>query len=70
MTIKFDALTALLTKYVKLIDDDLAPDHALYIDFQDKPKKSSDSAVYQLNNGSIIVLDLDEDGVVFGIEIT
>lgn len=49
--------------------DEVSVENALYISFHDQKINHLNSECYVLKNGNELILDLDSNGIVYGIEI-
>jgi len=67
MIIRFDDLVELLSSHPDA--QEVSPREALYLKFSTDPKTVKDSIIYKSTDESNIVLDIDEQGKVTGIEI-
>ncbi|MBI1745735.1 MAG: DUF2283 domain-containing protein [Acidobacteria bacterium] len=68
MIIKYDDLIKILMKHCSW-GDDTSPREALYLDFRSSPERVKDSLIYHTKDESNLVIDVDEEGKVLGIEI-
>ena len=48
---------------------DVAPEEALYIKFGEPKQKPLQTETFTTSEGSYVVLDVDDDGIVWGMEI-
>jgi hypothetical protein len=67
MIIKYDDLVELLSNHPAA--SEVSPRQALYLQFSAEPRKVKDTVTYHSTDESIVVIDIDEEGKVLGIEI-
>ncbi len=67
MIIKYDDLVELLSNHPSA--NEVPPRQALYVEFSAAKRKVKDNVTYHSTDDSIIVIDIDEEGTVLGIEI-
>jgi hypothetical protein len=67
MIIKYDDLVELLRDHPSA--SEVSPRQALYLQFTSEPRQVKDTVTYHSTDDFIVVLDIDEEGKVLGIEI-
>lgn len=68
MTIPFDNLIELLTKYGHEYFQDVSPREALYISYPSE-RRAVKTITYQTADDGTLAIDVNDDGVVLGIEM-
>ena len=70
MDIKYNELIQLIEKYTQWESDDAKPSEALYINLCDNnsPKKEGGRTITYESDNATLVLDINEDDEVVGIE--
>ena len=67
MIIKYDDLVELLNAHPAAAD--VSPRQALYLQFPADARTVKDTITYHSTDDSLVVIDIDENGKVLGIEI-